>query len=417
VLGGVGPAVIAGWICLHAQATPVLDLSTEFGGGHAPVVAGQTPEPGMAAVVQPAIGVVLGESDINRLTVRYAPRISWRRPNLADSTRPLLLHSAALDAKVAPARLWKFAFGSAFSEGEPDYATLTALLGHAQGALPELRRILALEVTTEASYALDLLSLIGLRAEFSHRRTLNEPVPAPGEVGPNNPFLARQQSISVGPYLTRRLSRRNLLQALADLSYEQRAPDLEFVVAYSGLGWQGQLTRAQTLSLQLGLAFTDVRGDSLTATGGQTSRTTPNGLVEYGGWISRGDWYQLRLGAALGVQSVIDPVLNRVGPRAGAAWSATMLFRPRWEAAFESNLSADLTTVDLPGPPRDETMASAGLRLRRILSPFVAVDARFRWSDRGPNLRTDAFAFHQRELWLSLSATVTTAGAGGKSAL
>jgi hypothetical protein len=62
-------------------------------------------------------------------------------------------------------------------------------------------------------------------------------------------------------------------------------------------------------------------------------------------------------------------------------------------------------------------MASAGLRLRRILSPFVAVDARFRWSDRGPNLRSDAFAFHQRELWLSLSATVTTAAAGGKSAL
>jgi hypothetical protein len=407
-VSGVGALGL--WLALGlAELAPVVELGTEAGAGEAPLTAGAAPRPGVATSLRPAAELRLGGRE-TFFTFRYGPTLTFRRPKLIAADRPLLLHTMAAAGTVAAARTVTLALTSSLSVGEADYRALPGLLGDSQSALPDAQELLiagaALQVTKQFGARLTG----GAFLDVYHRRTLDER-PAAGDRLAIGQALPRQTGISVAPRLTARLSARDLAEASLGFTRENREPDLAFLVLSPRLLWQRQLARTRTLSLLGGLAYTRISGDRPgQTTFSRAGAVWPVAAARLEGPLARGPSSALIGSFDLGMDSVIDPVLDRVGPRGNARGRLSLTVSPPWQLVASGGFSTSLRSEPAPvasivARPPDETRAAAEVRLRHRLSPHLVLEAQGRWSDRAPHLTHDQLQFRQRELWFSLAAT------------
>jgi hypothetical protein len=426
-------AGIGALLLLVQHVAPSVELLTEAGAGNAPLVAGTTPQTGWMATVQPAGQLRVGAGD-TFLLARYSPRLTWRHPNQEkDTLRPLLLHVASLSGAYAPSAPWLFTMSLDTTAGEADYATLNQVLGQtqagqtqttpqAQSALPQQQRIFTGLVSTSAARSLDARTAVGLRLDFHHRRPLDAPMAMPPSMGTPVPApsltLARQTAISGGPFLIWYATMRNQLETLVDLTYETREPDITFFIGYSTVAWTHKLSLDETLLITAGAGYITVdMKDMTTGLPDKSSSVSPVATVRYSGIMTKSGEFQVASNLGLGVEAMVDPVLNAAGPRGTAQGELAVRLSQPWEVAADGNFTTSLRRHPLdtgPGSgPALETVVMAVLRLRHHLTREISLDARARWSNRAPHLRADDFAFKQRELWFSLGLTYISRPAGG----
>jgi hypothetical protein len=419
-----GAAAISLLLCL-SQVIPTAGVRSELGAGQSPTIPGEPPKGTVLAVIEPLLRLRLGRA-MTYGTVAYRPRVMWRQPNATDTDRPLLLHQVDLSLAVRPSAPLIFRGGARVSVGEPDYTALQSIFGRSQGQLPLVQKLVSVTSELDVGYSLSERFVLGGRGSFTLRRPYGgDQLPVPTEVpagtAPPPPLLGKQQGVAVGPYFVYELTKRDNLQMLSEGELEKRDPGLRFWVAFLSAGWEHRVRPSQSITVHAGVSRARIHGDAQGAEPAYDMDTTsPIASVGYAARMKKSDGSELAISGALGVVNEIDPVLSRAGPRATMLFNLEYRLSPVWQLASAASFGTTvrdpvmaMMPTNVNGKP-DETMASANLLVRYRPTPYLAVDAGGRWSDRGPNLRVDDFKFHQRELMFIVAATLVSGRQDGR---
>lgn len=394
-------------------------VTVEGRAGEAPLNTQGSIEAGVAGILMPDLQL----SYLSRITdarIDYSARIFWRKPNEANTSKPVILHVVNLGASSqATPRLLLTANGN-MSVGEADYTALGAVLPN-QPALPSVVDFLSITGGVGAQEALSRRAKIGLNLSLIHRRPLGETAGVT-EV-PGTLLFPHQTTGLAEPNFRYTLSRRDDLTVTSPVSYgrytggDQR---FEIFLASPQVGWQHRLTRRYSLRVAAGLAYVHVVPSLNTQ-----SPVSPVGevgvdmqLAGHGGLLTRGS-------AGVRLDYFVDPVLGTAGPRASLALGITSILNPSWlvgaEATYATVFTGSNPQIVLGDPqggaippiggatvPVDETLVAAAILARCRVSDALTTEFGFRYSDRAPSLQVSAFGFHQRQLWLYGSFTAST---------
>ena len=414
MLGGLGSVAL---LFVLAQVQVGVEVMSEARGGHAPLLSGEAPRGGVAATLRPGAEVRLRLLGDSHLSLQYAPVLNWRYPNELGSSRPLVLHTAAITASSAVNPQTNLGARASVSAGEADYAALPRLLGTTQGALPEVLELLVASAAVNGERVISPRWRLRAELVYTHRRALNQPEPPvpdpglpPGAVAPLDLGLVRQNVVHLQPTVTHRLTMRDEFMLESGLTWESLGSDIELYRVQPRAGWRRRLSPGQELRLLAGVAYTHETGTRLAS--GQLNDISPVAEVSHRGVLLRTIGFDLAGTFGLQLEHYVDPVLATAGPRALASAELSALLGQNWRVGVEALFGTGMQGDPLPGEP-DETFVALSLPVRHRASPYLILEAGVRYSDRAPHLAADSFDFHQREIWLYFGVTATTFPLGG----
>jgi hypothetical protein len=405
---GSGAALLVAAV-IGGELAPGVALRAETAAGQAPVVPQESPRTGWSSTIEPRAELnYLGPVMTGGLA--YLPRLHLRRPNSQDSQRPLLLHTAEGSLQARGRRELIFRSSAAVSVGEADYATLPALLGTTQAALPPTLEIFTARAALSLEGNVSRRWALGLGLESSHRRPLDSDKTAasalPPESGATPSSFDALTSLAARPTVSHRASRHDTVSAEAGVRYEELEDQFMLLSAEPRLLWRRQLAPTRTLRLAAGVSHTTTIARARATGPGAVDGTSPLGEGGYQAVFHRSPTSSWQLELSLGFVRHTDPVLGSAGTQARSRAGLRLVAGPGWTAGLEAGFGTSVETQPLPGAP-DETFTSVTVPVSYRLSPHLALDGGLRYSDRGPHLRAARFAFHQRELWVFLGATVS----------
>jgi hypothetical protein len=387
-------------------------VTTEGRGGQAPVTPGEAPRGGVAATIRPAVETRLRQ-DSTRLSLAYSPQIHWRYPNPLEDNKPLVLHTATLEAELHPSSVSQLGTRGTFSAGEADYAILPQLLGGRPSALPDSLELMVITGTVDYRQELGRRWRIGGELGYTHRRPLNLPDMMPPDPSlPPDPgqeeaeiFLSRQNAVEFIPTLAFRLTAIDDLLLETGLGWEKHSSGIELYRVEPRLGWERRLAPERLLSVMAGVAYTQDVGER-SATGSKHD-VSPVAEGRLEGHLWREQQRTLNGAFGLQVEYYVDPVVATAGPRAVTNTGLSLGLGQNWNVGFDTGFGTSLKGDPMPGNP-DETFISAAVPVRHRVTPHLMMEFGVRFTNRAPHLAADNFEFHQRELWFYLAATATT---------
>ena len=399
-------------------------VATEFRAGQSPISANQESQAFVAALATPQVDAELKDRRMD-LRLAYFPRFVWQSPNPLDRTvRPLFLNQGSLALTAQPTGRVTVSARAAGAYGEPDYATLAALLGTGQGtpqangqaAVPTVEKILT--VSGGAGVVGDVSRRFRLTfgADGTHIQPVTEQqavAPPMGTmVAPPIPLLD-QTTVSVRSGAAYRLTRTDDLGLDASASHVSFAPPpgsgpeggVELALAGAMLTWRTHLSNVDELHVGVGVSEAHDLGVVTRIPGRQVFAPAVNAdvLLHSGSADGYGLWTRFRGG----VDEFVDPVLAEAYPRALASAQVAVVLPPCWSAGVQGEFTTSLRTTAVAGDP-DETAFSVSLPVRYRVNANVFVEVGGRWSERAPALASSDFGFREKQLWAYFALTATT---------
>ena len=373
--------------------------------GEAPIRVGETPTAFVAEILTPLVELRLRAPALS-LRWGYGPRILWQSPNPNDRLDPLILHTTTLglDARLSPAVSAKAAAVGAI--GQPDYTTLSLLLGPMQGSLPSVMTIASASARAAVLARLQARLQLEVTGQVQHWRRLDDDV-AGGGGG-----ITGQTWATLEPAVMYRVTRRHdvgLGNALGAAWYSNGA---EVLTVSPRARWRAALSARHELRLLAGLTFAADAG-TVPAVGSSGRAISPVGSLEVDGVLAKSGGVALRYATAGGVDLFLDAVLGTADPRGSARAAVMLTVSPNWMASARGDFATVLRTVPRPDNA-DETIASAAASVRRRLSLDLYAELGIRWADRAPALASPTFGFHQRQTWGYFTIVGTTSLLGGR---
>jgi hypothetical protein len=360
-----------------------------------------------AGILLPQVELWLRD-ERGELRVAYLPRLTWQLPNQLDyEARPLVLHQVSLGVIHRPTSKTQYSVRALGSVGEPDYSTLTQILGPGQAAVPQARTVASVSSSADGQVIFTRRWRATMVANVSYFHVLNVP---PAVVG-TMPTLNSQLGLSGAVGTSYALTPIDDLALSAPIAYVTYATDVQLFTITPTLSWH-QRHQTGDVRLSLGLTYMQDLGTTHTLQNGWGFLPAANVDLVQSVVVQDGNGLWAR--ARFTVEHYADPILVAVGPRALAWGQLALTASPDWIFAVEGNVSLSLRTTPLPENP-DETAFSLRVPVRRRLSRHFAIEIGGLWSDRGPALAAPSFAFHQRQLWAYFSLTATTRDVPGWS--
>jgi hypothetical protein len=403
-------------------------LASESRAGEAPLLPGLPPHSFVAEILIPRLALELRNSSVV-FSAWYSTRIFWEDPNPSSlslqvpipsspsaqatlpspASEPLILHTFGLTLDARTSRNVQVTAAAGGSIGEPDYTTLSQVLGTGQATLPSV-----IELATATGQALVVgrlserwqLSLGGLA---SHWQWLDIPSDLPAAT------VTSQTSVIAEPAAGFRLTALDTLGLGAALGWTTYSYGLGVYTVTPAATWKRHLDRAADLNLRLGLTYVHLIGSvppgALEPLGtGERQAVSPIGSAELILDLARREGI-LFLGRTLAqVDFYLDPILGIGVPRGSAIAELTAVSVPSWTVSLQGAFATALRDVPVfPGQaPPDETVFSLSLGVRRRVTENFYAELGGRWANRGPTLDTPDFHFDQRQIWAYLSLIGTT---------
>lgn len=383
-------AVLSGQVQLGAGARGELQA------GQQPTAAGESPSSFAAAFITPQLSLDWLDNG-ERSHLLYAPRLMWRRPNPADSARPLILHGFRADGSWAPGTRSELRLRIDGSVGDVDYAALNQLLG-TQASLP-------MSISTRL-YAIDGVAQLAWRGTRRLRTEIALAAIRRASLD-DTPALPAETRVAVQPRLLWSASRLHTLSLSADAALYRLsgAAQLNAIVLSPRVGWQHRLDRANEIVLSAGLAWAHPLDEATRAR--PFDNWAPLAELAWLGRTRLARGWQLRSTLSAGTAWYLDPVLATGLPRGLATARLAFESGRKLSAEAWAQFATNLTSHPIAGQP-DETVLTAGLPVRYRVSPMLIIETGTRFSDRAPHLRASDWQPHGRE-WVGYVALTVMA--------
>ncbi len=423
-----------------------LSATSETRAGEAPLLPGEDPRLFVAEILTPLLGLELRRHDLT-FQMFYGPRIFWEDPapitgfstellapdpvtrirsqnqNQTSSSGPLILHSAGLtlDAKLSPRVT--FQTDATGSVGSPDYTALPLVLGTVQGALPPIANLASGTAAARVKFQTTRRWELDLAGTVFHWQFLNAPDSTSTVAGQTSSagqtLVTGQTFVTVQPGALFTLTPRDGVGLDASIGEASYSNGVEFLVVTPAVTWRRHISPLDRLRLSLGVTYARSLATppgAMTPFGSSGSTAAPIGSLDLTSQLFRREGITVLSNLTGGVDLYVDPILGIALPRGEAGAGLTAIAIPLWTITLRGDFATALkdpplqaAVVGQPPPiPLDETAFSVSLSGRRRVSENMFLEVGGLWADRGPVLSTPDFSFHQRQLWVHVSLTVTT---------
>ena len=402
-----GSDAVPGILALQAS------VASESRAGEAPLLTGAAPQSFVAEILTPRLALELRNPGLV-FSAWYAPRIFWEDPNPASASGPLILHTFALTLDGRMSRNVSVTASATGSIGEPDYTTLSLVLGTLQSTVPPATLPPVVELAAVSGQAKVIAKLsqrwaVSLLGQASHWQWLDVPATLADST------ITGQTSVNAEPAAAFLLTARDALGLGTAVGWVEYSYGSGALTVTPATTWKRHLDRDADLSVRVGLTYVHLIGSPppgvLPLLGaGRTEAVSPIGSAEIALRLARHDEILFLGRGFVGADYYLDPVLGTALPRASVAAELAAVSVPSWTTTLRGEFATVLESVPLApteAPPDETTFAfSLGVR-HRVTENFYA-ELGGRWADRGPSLDTPDFRFHQRQLWVYLSLIGTT---------
>ena len=398
----------------------------EVRGGRAPVNPALPPEPSVLTVLTPIARLQFASrAHQGGGVLSYSPRVLFRYPNLAELTRPLLLHDARFAYGRAWTERWRTDFNARAAVGQIDYTTAQSLFGEQQGVLPS---------ATVTNYLLSGagFSLVGrvhpnhtivIQPDFDFRTPILESTEQPTD--PNmlalTTVLPRQIGGSLALGHVQMLTPVDSLLTQVGVQYVDFAERGASYIVSATYGWGRQITRTLASTVRAGAFATQSTRvpEGITRVAANTP-VVPLIVADLTGRLYSRANLRITGNFGLSTGAFLDSISGEVLPRAGA--NAGLLFQlpPRWSVGVIASMFTSATLE-----PRDFTQEGGAtdpaLQQETVISWRTPITYAFRrsyalefgtiWSVRAPHLASPDFRLRQLESWayVAFSFDFTTA--------
>jgi hypothetical protein len=412
--GGGEPTVVEsltpGLVSGHLGAEASFQSQTRA--GESPLVPGAAPELFVSETLIPRLALFLRNPDLT-LSVWYAPRIFTEDPTPPGTSGTLVLHTFGLTLHDVPTRTVVVTGNVTGAVGQPDYSTLSVVLGTNQAALPRVTIIKLANAAASGRADARLTRrwdlTLALQAFYWHLIDYDA-----ATLPPNTVTGQANGSVELGAlYRLTPLNQLGLSTTVGDAVYSSYGG---MVTVTPAAIWKAQLTPREDLRVTVGMTYARAVGTAAPGTvpllGGESSAVSPIGSIDLGAHLARRDGVLFSGHLRGGVDYFLDPVLGTASPRVFSGLEFDTLSVSGWATGLRGDFSTSLRTTPYPlAPgqlPPDETAFSVILFVRRPVTHYLLAELSGQWANRGPALFTPDFHFHQRQLWVNLSITGTT---------
>lgn len=303
-------------------------VRAEVSGGMLPVTPDTPSTGGVETTVIPAAGV-RHQSQQSQTSLVYRPRFFARYPNVADLTRPLILHGLDLDSTSSFSAKTDFDFSAFGQAGEVNYTGLRDIFD--PGTDTTFQSVTSLGVlgaNALLTHQLASRQSFSLGARAGYRSPLGEQDLA------NQAFIGSLDVSGLGTY-SYDLSRRDTLGLALNFTYFWTEDERE---AYNT---EAQLTYDHRLSESASLSFTGGASYILNART-NTWLLFPTGAVGHERqWrVKNRNWVA---SSTLGVVGFFDQIATTYTPRATAGYGLSGELGSSWRAQLDLFAATNLT--------------------------------------------------------------------------
>jgi hypothetical protein len=378
---------------LDVRATAVVETRA----GEEPIVAGDAPQPFVAAILTPIATLVYGEPGLS-LRLSYSPRVYWSHPNGLKSAAPLLLQTVNLIVAEQATRRFALQAELSGSIGQADYATLAQATTSA--SVPPTTDVASAIGGITTRTALTRRWELDLDGHLFYWKDLDPPPYVPITT------ITEQKSAAEQATALFQLTPRNALGLGVAASQASYSTGIAVYTVGPTATWKVHLTPVDELKLMLGLQYVRATDSGVT---GVTPLLAPSGqaVSPIGGFelvsrVARRDEVLILATAAAGVTYYVDPVIQAATPRVEATAALTGIMFPDWLATVRANFATPLrsTAFEINGVAPDETLTSLTLEVQHLISTGFFLEIGGTWAERAPAFVASNFQFHQRQLWV-----------------
>jgi hypothetical protein len=406
VVESLTPGLVSGHLGVEAS------FQSQTRAGEAPLVPNAPPQAFVAQLLIPRLALYLRNPDLT-LSAWYAPRVFVEDPTPPGTSGTLVLHTFGLTLRALPSRTIIVTGNVTGAVGQPDYSTLSVVLGTTQAALPMVTIVKIANASAQGRADIRLTRrwdlTLALQAFYWHYIDYD-----PAELPPTTVTGQANGSAEVGAMF--QLTPRHaigLSTTVGDAVYSSYGG---MVTVTPAAIWTAKLTRREDLRVTLGMTYVQAVGTAVPGTvpllGGESSAISPIGSADLNAHLARRDGVLFTGHLRGGVDYFLDPVLGSAAPRGFAGLAGDTLTVSGWATELRGDVSTALRTTPYaltPGQlPPDETAFSVMLAVRRPVTQYLFAELGGQWANRGPALFTPDFHFHQRQLWIYLAITGTT---------
>src|SRR4051812_6325196 len=229
-------------------------VASELRVGVAPVVPGAESEAFVAEILIPRLALELRNPGL-AFSAWYAPRIFWEDPHPPAASGTLILHTFGLTFEARRFRDIELTASAGGSIGEPDYTTLTGVLGTAQPTLPPVIDIAAVDGQARVAARLTERWGASLAGKVAYWQWLD---PVPGTVTPGT--VTNQTSVSGEPAVGFRLTPRDALGLGTTFGWVSYSYGAGAFTVSPATTWKRRLEREAELNVRLGMTYVHALG-------------------------------------------------------------------------------------------------------------------------------------------------------------
>lgn len=405
-------------------------LIAETRGGQAPLIPNEATVWTSSQALTPTLTLRVEDQNY-KFQLSYGPRILWRQTEAASSGQPAILNVATMSLgghPIAPTVTLNVHANA--TEGAADYSFLSQALAN-QPTLPRALRFLSLGAGGETIVRTsERWTVEGHVEGLYHRQIGSSDLTNGGTPFPTQRFLRAIPSLSfaLSPVdegtLSTAVTYQNIsvAQSSAAAAPPQSAPQtllgagtFQLLTVAPQLAWRTRLSPRQDLLLAAGFSY-----NHLIENRAQLAPVpfAPTAKAQTSYQLLQGRDFALRTSAGIVVDYFVDPIIGTAGSRGTASGGFFLGILPHWTVGVEGAFSTSLSPkplngqydVTIPGFQYPfETIASAQLPVRHVLSDNLLMEFGARWADRAPHLAAPDFGFRQRDfsVYVLLTATST----------
>lgn len=353
------------------------------------VAAGWMPELGTARLdselaitntLSPTLGLIEEEPVGTRFQVEYAPRATWRYPNIRAVERPLVLHQLRLVYSPILLPHTTLSIDSTSSLGEVDAPSVDEVFGVEQVSAPDpFIQIFHTTLTPTLGHRVTRATTFGLSTPVMFHTTLSDDPNALGNTGD-------ALTVAVMPTVTHLVDGRNTVGVTASVlwaDFERR----EQLASQIAMTWARRVSPRAQLNLSLGVGRTDALREPPPEEETETIDASQPVFLVGGAELTR----QRASGqesVALMFDARVDPVVQQVRPVAVLSVSSTENLTPSTRITGNLNVSSVATT--------DPVVSETG---EIITESFAGGRVAFIWDIGSISLRTGIAASARGPHW------------------
>ncbi|MDZ4697197.1 MAG: hypothetical protein SGI86_18820 [Deltaproteobacteria bacterium] len=369
------------------------NASIESRGGVAPVQADAASVPSFATVFDTSLGVRL-LSERLQITLSYGPQILFRRPNLADRWRPLLMHHANLNGRWRATHSTTLNSQVSASAGEADYIALRQLIGMQQATLPNSIDL----VTGRADAGIQVMTSPSNRWRTTAFGQHLQPLGGALDTAATSGIFVfpRQTQAGLGTDYVHAVDGKTTLGGSFEVGYLHHTSMITntFALVTPKLLVTHKSERNEQFAAGLGVTCVQ----SIASTQTPIRDLFPAADLSFDTRVFQERHTVVSVGTTVRIAWVLDPILGSGAPVGTASLFSRATFSPRWIATPSLSFSTSLNGEPRTGEP-NETLFSAQTPILYRVNSNVSLEFGGRFFQSAPHLSADRFRVSQREIW------------------